>query len=382
MIKSVCGSSILNHNRILQPAERKGNNVKFIHTGDIHWGMSPDSDKPWSRERARDIRDTFAAIIEKTKQMGADCLFVAGDLFHRQPLLKDLKEVNYLFSTIPGVKVVIIAGNHDRIRKSSAVLSFSWCPNVTFLNSEELSSVYFEDINTEVTGFSYYTPEIREAKLNQAEAPKDGRIHILLGHGGDMNHSPIDRASLAASDFSYIALGHIHKPEVLAEKKMAYCGSPEPLDKTETGEHGIFYGEINPVSLEVTALTFIPMARIRYIPLVVNITPATTNTELYLKMSHEVEKRGTDHIYRFRIRGMRDPDINFELDSLQLRYRITDILDESEPQYDFSALFAEHPSDMIGFYIRALQKPDMSPVEKKALFYGIHALLLTTDERS
>ncbi|MBO4990636.1 MAG: metallophosphoesterase, partial [Firmicutes bacterium] len=51
-------------------------------------------------------------------------------------------------------------------------------------------------------------------------------------------------------------------------------------------------------------------------------------------------------------------------------------------QYDFSALFAEHPSDMIGFYIRALEKPDMSPVEKKALFYGIHALLLTTDERS
>ena len=53
-----------------------------------------------------------------------------------------------------------------------------------------------------------------------------------------------------------------------------------------------------------------------------------------------------------------------------------------EPQYDFSALFAEHPSDMIGFYIQALKKPDMSPVEKKALFYGIHALLLTTDERS
>lgn len=79
---------------------------------------------------------------------------------------------------------------------------------------------------------------------------------------------------------------------------------------------------------------------------------------------------------------MRDPDISFDLESLMMRYRIADILDESEPQYDFSALFEEHPSDMIGFYIRALQKPDMSPVEKKALYYGIHALLLTTDERS
>ncbi len=37
---------------------------------------------------------------------------------------------------------------------------------------------------------------------------------------------------------------------------------------------------------------------------------------------------------------------------------------------------------MIGFYIQALMKDDMSPVEKKALYYGIHALLMTKDERS
>ena len=356
--------------------------MKFIHTGDIHWGMSPDSDKPWSRERSRDIRDTFADIIEQTRKVGADCLLIAGDLFHRQPLQRDLKEVNYLFSTIPHTRVIIIAGNHDRIRKNSAVLSFTWASNVFFLEDEEFTSVYFEDINTEITGFSYHSAEITSPRLNSVEPEEDGRIHILLGHGGDLNHVPIDRAALAASGFSYIALGHIHKPQVLSPGKMAYCGSPEPLDKTETGLHGIYYGEINPLTRQVTKLEFIPTARIRYIPLVVNITPATTNTELYLKISREIEKRGTENIYRFRIRGMRDPDISFELEALYLRFRIAEILDESEPEYDFSALFAEHPSDMIGFYIRALQKPDMSPVEKKALFYGIHALLLTTDERS
>ena len=242
-----------------------GENVKFIHTGDIHWGMSPDSDKPWSRERSRDIRDTFTAIIAKAKELRVDCLFIAGDLFHRQPLLRDLKEVNYLFSTIPQTQVVIIAGNHDRIRKNSAVLSFSWASNVTFLESEDVSSVYFEDINTEVTGFSYYTAEIPEPRLDALEAPEDGKIHILLGHGGDANHVPIDRAALASSGFSYIALGHIHRPEILLDKKMAYCGSPEPLDKTETGKHGILYGEIDPESCQVTTLDFIPMAKLRYI---------------------------------------------------------------------------------------------------------------------
>lgn len=356
--------------------------MKFIHTGDIHWGMTPDSDKPWGKERSNDIRETFSAIIQKTKELEADCLLIAGDLFHRQPLLKDLKEVNYLFSTIPQVKVVIIAGNHDRIRKNSAVLSFSWCSNVTYLEEDRLCSVYFEDINTEVTGFSYHTTEITEARLNRAVANKDGRIHILLGHGGDLNHTPIDKGALVASDFSYIALGHIHKPEVLADRKMAFCGSPEPLDKTEAGKHGVFYGEINPSTHHVATLEFIPMAKLSYIPLIVNVTADTTNTELFLKISQEIEKRGSENIFRFRIRGMRDPDISFDLESLTMRYKIADILDESEPQYNFSALFAEHSSDMIGFYIHALQKPDMSPVEKKALYYGIHALLLTTDERS
>lgn len=163
---------------------------------------------------------------------------------------------------------------------------------------------------------------------------------------------------------------------------MAYPGSPEPLDKTETGVHGAYYGEINPVTQKVETLKFLPLCRSQYIPLAVNISPNTTNMELEIKISQEIERRGRHHIYRFRIRGMRDPEMEFDLENLTSKFRIGEIIDESEPQYDFSALFAEHPSDMIGFYIRALQKPDMSPVEKKALYYGIHALLRTTDERS
>lgn len=356
--------------------------MKFLHIADVHWGMNPDSDQSWSKERAQAIKSTFGEVIQKAKELDVDCLFISGDLFHRQPLARDLKEVNYLFSTIPAVKVVILAGNHDRIRKSSALYSFSWCSNVTFFMEDTLSSVYFEDINTEVFGFSYHTPEIREPLLDSVDAPDNGHINILMAHGGDSSHLPFDKRALALSRFSYIALGHIHKPEILAERKMAYAGSLEPLDKTETGQHGIFYGEINFATRQVTALTFIPMATAQYIPLVIDITPETTNTELAHRLRLEVQKRGSQHIYRFRIRGMRDPDITFDLDMLAYQLRIVEILDESEPQYDFSQLFAEHPSDMIGFYIQALQKEEMSLVEKKALYHGINALLQTKDERS
>lgn len=356
--------------------------MKFIHTADIHWGMNPDNDKPWSRDRALAIKDTFSQIIKLARTRDADCLFIAGDLFHRQPLLRDLKEVNYLFSTIPGVQVVIIAGNHDRIRKNSALMSFQWCPNVTFLMSEELSSICFEDIQTQVTGFSYHTAEITESRLNGIQAPDTPYIHVLLAHGGDAAHLPLDKAHLSKSGFSYGALGHIHKPELAPDHTWAWPGSPEPLDKTETGPHGVILGEISPITRQVTSLEFIPLCQAQYLSMVVHVTPATTALELNDRIAEEIRKRGPENIYRFRIRGMRDPDIAFDFEPLMRRMQVIEVIDETEPQYDFSRLFAEHPSDMIGFYIRALDKEDASPIEKKALYYGIDALLRTTDERS
>ena len=356
--------------------------MKFIHTGDIHWGMCPDANKPWGKERALAIKDTFRTIIENAKEMDVDCLFISGDLFHRQPLMKDLKEVNYLFSTAPSVKIIIIAGNHDRIRDNSALLSFTWSPNVTFLMDENLTSVYFEDINTEVHGFSYHRAEIKEPLLDDIQVPLNSRIQILMAHGGDPAHLPISFNSLELSPFSYIALGHIHKPHIVVEGKMAYCGSPEPLDLTETGPHGYYMGEIHPVTRKLLSLKFVPASSLQYVPLAVNVSKDTTNGELSDRIAREIQNRGEQNIYRFRLKGMRDPEIEFDLEQLSSRFRIAEIIDDSEPQYDFSALFAEHSSDMIGFYIQALQKDDMSPVEKKALYYGVSALLRTTDERS
>ena len=101
-----------------------------------------------------------------------------------------------------------------------------------------------------------------------------------------------------------------------------------------------------------------------------------------MSISNEITKRGAGNIYRLRLRGLRDPDITFDLDVLKNRFRIVELLDESEPNYDFPRLFAEHPSDMIGFFVQELDKPGMSALDRKALFYGVNALLRTTEERS
>lgn len=357
--------------------------MKFIHTADIHWGMIPESDCAFGKQRAQDIRDSFRRIIEKAREISADCLFISGDLFHRQPLTRDLTELNYLFSSIPSTHVVIIAGDNDYIEKSSVLLSFRWADNVHWLLSGKPESIYFDDINTEVYGLSYRSREQREPKLESLKPEDNDHIHILLWHGGDANHLPYDREKLRSLPFDYAALGHLHQPEELVEGRVVNAGSPEPLTVLDTGAHGIFIGDISPLTHRVQKLSFEEISEIRCLPLCFEVSEKTKNETLLKGIRRELERQGKKNIYQIRIEGKRNADLEFNLDSLKEEFRITDILDESEPVYDFSALYREHPTDMIGYYIRTLYREDeseMSEVEKQALYYGIHALLKTARE--
>ena len=86
--------------------------MKFIHIADVHWGMNPDSDRPWSRERAQAIRDSFAEVVRQARLRDADCLFISGDLFHRQPLLRDLKFFNDPATTVTYAVVSVLPVLH------------------------------------------------------------------------------------------------------------------------------------------------------------------------------------------------------------------------------------------------------------------------------
>ena len=91
----------------------------IIHAADIHLGASPDLGESWGENRKQELWDSFEKFIERVEEEQADLLLIAGDLFHRQPLLRELREVNGLFSTLTKTKVVLIAGNHDFVGENS-----------------------------------------------------------------------------------------------------------------------------------------------------------------------------------------------------------------------------------------------------------------------
>ena len=113
--------------------------MKFIHIADVHLGVVPDAGKSWSEKRAsdvykrQDIWTTFTEVFAVAKKIKVDMVLIAGDLFHRQPLIRELREINYIFEQVPEIQVVIVAGNHDFLSVASNYRTFSFAKNVVFL---------------------------------------------------------------------------------------------------------------------------------------------------------------------------------------------------------------------------------------------------------
>ena len=96
--------------------------------------------------------DATCPNVQRIQKIAADqpegtLLLIAGDLFHRQPLRRELKEVDGMFASLSRTRVVLIAGNHDYIRRDSYYRTFPWSENVTMLREEHLEKVEFPELS-------------------------------------------------------------------------------------------------------------------------------------------------------------------------------------------------------------------------------------------
>lgn len=349
--------------------------IRFIHLADVHLGAVPDRGCPWSHAREEEIWEAFRRVIAAIRKDPVDLLFIAGDLFHRQPLLRELKEVNYLFSTIPDTKVFLMAGNHDYIKRDSFYRGFSWEPNVTFFSEEKVSCVKLEDLGVSVYGLSYEHQEIQEPLYDTCKPVSEEGMHILLAHGGDESHIPMDVKKIAAAGFHYVALGHIHKPQMLLRDKMLYAGALEPIDRNDLGEHGYIEGRMENGAVKTR---WVPFACRSYQNLLLTLREDSTQFSVEEMLKMDIMKRGGKNIYRVILRGMRAPELMLLPEKLKALGNIVEVLDESQPAYDLEVLRKRYSGTLIGDYIEYFLAKDMSMIEEKALYHGLQALLETS----
>lgn len=349
--------------------------MRFIHLADVHLGAVPDRGCSWSSRREEEIWETFRRVIAGIRENPVDLLFIAGDLFHRQPLLRELKEVNYLFSTIPDTRVYLMAGNHDYIKPDSFYRDFQWEKNVFFFKNEQLTCVKDEKLNVYVYGLSYEHQEIERALYDNAKPEEKEGIHILMAHGGDSRHIPMNVKTISAAGFDYIAMGHIHKPQMILRDRAAYSGALEPIDRNDLGDHGYIEGHIENGRLKTK---FIPFACRSYEQIILTLRENTTQSSLEDMLKADLAGRGRMNMYRIILKGNRAPELLLLPERLKAYGFVTEVLDESKPAYDLEALQEEYSGTLIGDYISYFLSKDRSTIDDKALYYGLQALLETS----
>mgnify|MGYP000747864842 CR=1 FL=1 len=97
-----------------------------------------------------------------------------------------------MFGSIPHTQVVLVAGNHDYIKKQSYYRNYTWNQNVHMILSDEVSCIQLPTMNLAVYGCSYYEKENQESLYEQIELKGYLQISYSAGHmGGDASHLPI-----------------------------------------------------------------------------------------------------------------------------------------------------------------------------------------------
>ena len=181
--------------------------------------------------------------------------------------------------------------------------------------------------------------------------------------------------SIAASGFDYVALGHIHKPQILIRDNAAYAGALEPVDRNDLGDHGYIEGHLEKGRLRIN---FVPFACRSYEQILLMLREDSTQASLEEMLKADLANKGRMNIYRIVIRGTRAPELLLLPERLKSFGYVTEILDESKPAYDLEALQKKYSGTLIGDYISYFSEKDRNAVEEKALYYGLQALLETS----
>lgn len=302
-----------------------------------------------------------------------DLLFIAGDLFHRQPLISELREINDLFATISQTRIFLMAGDNDYMKEDSFYRTFKWNENVSLFDEESRTCIEIPDKNIYVYGLSYEHKEIHEALYDDWKKSDKRGFHVLMAHGGDEEHIPMDFRKMAEGGFDYVALGHRCQQQAPLKDWMLYSGALEPIDRNDLGEHGYIEGTYDEGKVRTR---FVPFASRSYQNLLLTVREGSTQHTLEEMLRNEIMKRGGKNIYRVIIQGTRSPGSLLLAERLKSMGNIVEVLDESRPAYDLEKLHEQYKGTLIGDYIEQFPDNGRRPVvQDKALYHGLQALL-------
>lgn len=257
--------------------------LRFLHTADVHLGKTYRG-SAGETARYEDFFRCFAGIVADAIRENVDFVLVAGDLFHTGQIMprtfaRTIEVLQPLKDA--GIPCVAVEGNHDWIHRRDNISWMEALSQMGYLRllrpqRTEDGGYRFEPFDVasgmgghlvigdlHIYGLGYVGAQAGSHVPRLCEAVTTEN-NLLLFHVGIWQYSPVEignmhpaEAQPLADTFGYVALGHGHKPYVVATsagRPYAFNpGSPERVNFGEerydkgyylvTAENGGFYHE-------------------------------------------------------------------------------------------------------------------------------------------
>jgi DNA repair exonuclease SbcCD nuclease subunit len=203
--------------------------LKIAITADLHLT---------TKEKHPERFQTLRNILLQCQELDVNLLIIAGDLFDKSQAYYDEFESLYKESSPPGLKTIILPGNHDLGLKEGDLLGDNLAvftdPSLMPLNKSR--KILFLPYQPNKTMGELIAPFAEEVI---------GERWILISHGdwiGSRNtvdpyekgsYLPLTKTDLANYQPEVVFLGHIHLPQQIGP--VYYPGSPCPINISEIG---------------------------------------------------------------------------------------------------------------------------------------------------
>lgn len=288
------------------------NSVKIMHCADIHIGAAESFLGARADSRRYETVLTFERIIDTAVNAGVDVVAVAGDLFDSNTADARLyRPVLEKIASVPDIKVLFAAGNHDPLLSSSPFLK-NKNPGNLYVFPEHDHCFTFDDIKLRAYGRSFGNVYMQGEQSFGITPPDDEYVNLMVLHGeltGDLSsqYNAVTAEFIKNSGMDYIALGHIHKrtePQKSGNTYYAYCGCPEGQGFDETGEKGVYVGT---VGKSLCALEFIPLAKRRHFHIKTDVTGLASQAEIVNKIAEDIKNTAgsgwEENLYKIELAG-------------------------------------------------------------------------------
>jgi exonuclease SbcD len=328
--------------------------LKILHFADLHLGVETYgrvNPETGLSTRLEDFLTALDRVVDYAIENKIDLVLFCGDAYKsREPTQTQQREFakRIYRLTTSGIPIFLLIGNHDlpnaigkattteifdtltvknvyvsnrpevyRIQTPSGivqVVSLPWLRRSALLTKEDTKNLTFEQINEKMQA-AMTEVVAKKAEELDPELPAVLAAHVWVTGakvGSESSMTIGQEHALLVSNiihpaFDYIALGHIHKHQVLNENPpVVYAGSLERLDFGEADdEKGFYLVDIEPngaTGKRQVKFDFHPLEGRRFVTIGVKIEPDTLEpTSVVLKAIAEKQDAIRDAIVRLQI---------------------------------------------------------------------------------